>query len=194
MPHFILYCHGFQSSPQSIKALATRQFFAQHYPAVRLATPQLPCYPKAAIEQLENLLQQYAGWQLGFIGSSLGGYLVTYLAEKYGGRAVMINPAVKPYELLRNMDEELVQPYTGEIFRLNAQHMQDLKTADCELLKRPENLWTLLQTGDETLDYRQAAEKYQSSKLTIEQGGDHSFVGFDKHLPEIARFLLESEI
>ncbi|WP_416305534.1 YqiA/YcfP family alpha/beta fold hydrolase [Neptunicella sp. SCSIO 80796] len=193
MPHFILYCHGFQSSPQSAKALATRHYFNNTFPDIRFSTPQLPCYPKPAIELLENLLQPYKSWQLGFIGSSLGGYLVTYLAEKFGGRAVVVNPAVRPYELLQDMDQELVQPYTGEVFRLDSQHMQDLKAADSEVLSQPENYWALLQTGDETLDYRQAADKYQRSKLTIEQGGDHSFVGYDNHLPEIANFLINPQ-
>lgn len=191
MPQLVVYCHGFQSSPQSAKALATRQYFQQHHPKVRLATPQLPCYPGEAQAYLTRLLSPYQDWQLGFIGSSLGGYLSTWLQQTYGGRAVLINPAVKPYALLSDYQMELVQPYTGEIFQLNEQHITELKALDTPTLSAPENLWTLLQTGDETLDYRDAEQKYQHAKLTVEQGGDHSFVGFERHLPAIADFLLK---
>ncbi len=190
MPQFVLYCHGFQSSPQSAKAIQTRAWFAQHCPEVRLATPQLPVYPEQAKALLEHLLSQYQGWQLGFIGSSLGGYLATWLQQQYGGKAVVINPAVKPFELLEDYQMELVQPYTGEIFQLNGQHMEMLKSLDTPRVKQPENLWALLQTGDETLDYRQAAEKYQACRLTVEEGGDHGFQGYQRHLPQIADFLL----
>lgn len=191
MSVFILYCHGFQSSPQSAKALQTRAYFAKHHPQVRLATPQIPCYPQQAKEMLHALLEPYKHWKLGFIGSSLGGYLVTHLVQTFGGKAVTINPAVKPFELLENMHEPLVQPYTGEIFTLTNEHMQQLKSLDSDQLSSPANIWTLLQTGDETLDYRQAQHKYRDCKLTIEQGGDHSFVGFDQYLPQIAEFLLD---
>ncbi|MDN4503555.1 YqiA/YcfP family alpha/beta fold hydrolase [Alteromonadaceae bacterium BrNp21-10] len=193
MQQLIVYIHGFQSSPQSAKALLTRAYFTEHYPEVRLATPQIPCYPLAAVKLLEHLVSQYPDWKIGFIGSSLGGYLSTYLANKFGGKAVLINPAVKPFELLEDYSEELVQPYTGEKFTLSAEHIQQLQALEVLEFTQPKRYWAMLQTGDETLDYRQAADKYAQAKLTIEQGGDHSFVGFKNHLPAIADFLLKDD-
>jgi len=46
----------------------------------------------------------------------------------------------------------------------------------------------MLQTGDEVLDYQQAVEKYRHCQLTIEQGGDHSFINYENALPKVASF------
>ncbi len=59
-------------------------------------------------------------------------------------------------------------------------------------IRRPETLWVLLQTGDEVLDYRHAEEFYSGCRLTIEEGGDHSFQKFERFLPEIIRFWKEA--
>ena len=80
-------------------------------------------------------------------------------------------------------------PYTGEPFKIVQEDMAILKAMDSDSLAAPGSYKVLLQTGDETLDYRQAEEKYADSDLIIEQGGDHSFTGFEKHLPAIFRFL-----
>ena len=192
MQAVVIYLHGFLSSPQSVKAQQTREFAAKHYPQLHLEVPQLPNYPQAAAAVLDTLVQKHRGKTLRFIGSSMGGFLSTYLVEKYGGKGVLINPAVKPYELLADYLGEHVNPYTDEAFTLEEQHIEQLRRLDISLPTDQERYWVLLQTGDETLDYREAMEKYAQARLTVEQGGDHSFVDFDRHLPEIFRFLLES--
>ena len=120
----------------------------------------------------------------------MGGFLSTYLVEKYGGKAVLINPAVRPFDLLKDTLGEHLNPYTNKRFTLQERHIQQLHDLNVNSLKRASNYWVMLQTADETLDYRQAELKYADSKLTIEQGGDHSFQGYQKHLPEIFEFLL----
>ncbi|MCV5960180.1 esterase YqiA, partial [Escherichia coli] len=47
----------------------------------------------------------------------------------------------------------------------------------------------LQQTEDEVLDYRQAVDKFAKAKQTVEQGGDHSFVGFERYPAQIIEFL-----
>jgi uncharacterized protein len=187
----IIYLHGFLSSPQSQKAQQTLNYVHLHYPEIAFELPQIASYPQQAIEQLEALVAKHKGKRLGFIGSSLGGYLATYLSEKYHARAVLINPAVKPYELLTDYLGEHINPYTQEAFFLEARHTEQLRELRSENLKHAENYWILLQTDDETLDYRLAEQKYALSKLTIEQGGDHSFQGFERFIPAIIGFLLE---
>lgn len=188
----VLYLHGFLSSPQSVKATQTKTYFESHLPSVRLVVPQLSNYPSKVANQLIQLLsddEALLDGGLKVIGSSMGGFLSTWLVEKYGGKAVIVNPAVKPYELLRGYLGEHVNPYSKEIFTLVESDMDFLKALDSPHITNPENYHVLLQTGDETLDYKQAQKKYATSSLVVEKGGDHSFVNYDKHLPSIVKFL-----
>ncbi|GGW80182.1 YqiA/YcfP family alpha/beta fold hydrolase [Alteromonas halophila] len=189
----ILYLHGFLSSELSVKAVATQQFFASHYPHVNLQVPRLTNYPSQVQDQLETLIAARPALTDGglrVIGSSMGGFLATYLVEKYGGRAVLINPAVRPYALLQDYLGQHQNPYTRQDFELVASDIEALVALDTPAVRQPSHYRVLLQTGDETLDYREAQNKYAGSSLVIEQGGDHSFTSYTSHLPEIADFLL----
>lgn len=191
MQYTLIYLHGFLSSPQSEKAQLTRAYVEQYHPDLTLEIPEIPNYPAQAVASVEAVINQYKGTALRFIGSSMGGYLSTYCVEKYGGKAALINPAVKPFELLLDYLGDHVNPYTNVPFTLDHSHIDDLLTINTANLSSPDAYWALLQTADETLDYRQAEAKYANGRLTIESGGDHSFVGYERHLPEIFRFLLQ---
>tara|TARA_Y100000296_G_scaffold83830_1_gene115699 strand:+ start:1327 stop:1908 length:582 start_codon:yes stop_codon:yes gene_type:complete len=190
----ILYLHGFLSSPKSIKAQATKQYFEQNHSNVTLHIPELSNFPSKVESQLLELIDSTPALLengLKLIGSSMGGYLSTFLLEKFGGKAVLINPAVRPYELLQSFIGTHENPYSREKFEIVESDMGVIKALEAASIKKPDCYKVLLQTEDETLDYRLAAEKYQQSHLLIEEGGDHSFVGYEKHLPAIAEFLLK---
>lgn len=193
LPPVLIYIHGFLSSPQSVKATLTLDYIRQHFPALKVIAPQVPHYPLDAVRLFETIIGNHPNQPLRFIGSSMGGFLSTYLVEKYGGKAVIINPAVKPYELLIDYLGDHLHPNTNEPFTLTHDHIKHLTELDTPNLNNPSSYWVLLQTGDQTLDYRQAEAKYRSSKLTIEQGGDHSFQHFQQHLPAILGFLLDHQ-
>ena len=78
----ILYLHGFNSSPQSMKAQLTQNYFSENFSDVSFFCPQLASSPEAIIEQLTALIASESDgeslWH--FIGSSLGGYFSTYLS------------------------------------------------------------------------------------------------------------------
>lgn len=189
----VLYLHGFLSSPKSVKAQATKMYFEQHYPDVCLHIPALSNYPATVGAQLLTLLDEnplLLKDGLRVIGSSMGGYLATYLIERFHGKAVLINPAVRPYELLRDFIGQHENPYTGDVFEIVESDMSAIKKLDVGQIKDASSYRVMLQTNDETLDYRLAEQKYANSQLIIEQGGDHSFVGYENHLPAIAKFLL----
>ncbi|MDO6839979.1 YqiA/YcfP family alpha/beta fold hydrolase [Paraglaciecola chathamensis] len=186
----VIYLHGFLSSPQSVKAQQTKAFVEEHYPDLTFYIPQLDNHPKPAAKALDELIAQHPNAYFGFIGSSMGGYFSSYLLERYGGKAVLINPAVQPYNLLADYLGEHVNPYTKQKFSLDESHTRDLTSFDTKSLASPQNYWVLLQTADETLDYRQAEKKYMGAKLTIEEGGDHSFQGYERFLKDIFQFLL----
>lgn len=189
MQPVIIYIHGFNSSPQSIKAVQVKQYLDQHRPDIIFECHQMPAYPQQAWQFIESLVGRYPEANMGFIGSSLGGFLSTKANDAFGCRAVLINPAVKPYELLVDYLGPNTNPYTQQNYVLNEQHIAELRQLDVAKIKHPDTIWAMLQTADEVLDYRQAAVKYQGCKLTIEPGGDHSFVDFERHISDIVQFL-----
>ena len=191
MQYVVIYLHGFLSSPQSQKATQTLNFVKGNYPNVTFEIPQLGNYPKEAVAVLEQLIVKHKDKKLRFIGSSLGGFLSTFMLEKHSGKAVLINPAVRPFELLVKYLGKNINPYTQQAFFLENKHVDELRQLDSPTLKSTSDYWVLLQTQDEILDYRQAEMKYCDYKVTIEQGGDHSFQDFQRFLPDIFRFLLQ---
>ena len=185
----LLYIHGFLSSPASAKARQVRDWLAQRCPQVNYLCPALTPYFDQARQELERLVQGCAEkpW---LMGSSLGGYWATFLAEKYDLRAVLVNPLVEPQRLRREgLGVPLKNYHTGEEYLLQERHAAALEAADCAQIRRPDNYWVLLQTGDEVLDYRLAARKYAACRLLLEEGGDHSFQGFERHIPAALAFL-----
>ena len=191
MQYVVIYLHGFLSSPKSQKATQTLEFVRANYPDLTIEIPQLGDYPNDAVATIEQLAKKYKGRKLRFIGSSLGGYLSTFMVEKYSGKAVLINPAVRPFELLVDYLGKNINPYTQKVFFLENKHVDELYQLNMPRLQPISDYWVLLQTADGTLDYRQAESKYQDYKVNIEQGGDHSFQGFQRFLPDIFRFLLQ---
>ncbi|CAH1536193.1 esterase YqiA [Vibrio owensii] len=189
-PSLLLYIHGFNSSPLSMKANLMKAFCEQQRPDIKVIVPQLPCFPQLAAQCLLDIVEQYKDdYNIGLVGSSLGGYMSTWLNAKFGFPTVVVNPAVKPYELLVDYLGEQTNPYTHETYTLEACHIDELKALDVQSIASPESFWLLQQTEDEVLDYRQAVEKFANAKQTVEEGGDHSFVGFERYPAQIIEFL-----
>ncbi|WP_432454510.1 MULTISPECIES: YqiA/YcfP family alpha/beta fold hydrolase [unclassified Agarivorans] len=164
-------------------------YVAENAPHIQFLCPQLACYPQQAWEQISQLLESNHDARLGVIGSSLGGFLATKVAQQTGAPAVLVNPAVKPYILLNDYLGEQINPYTQQRYDLQAQHIQHLRQLEVSDLSCQQQLWALLQTGDEVLDFRLAVTEYKGAKFTIEEGGDHSFQGFERHCGAILDFL-----
>ncbi|CAH7352244.1 esterase YqiA [Vibrio chagasii] len=189
-PSLLLYIHGFNSSSRSHKAMVMAEYCAEHRADIKVLIPQLPSFPQQAALFLQQLVEQHKDqYQIALVGSSLGGYLSTWLNSHYGFKAVVVNPAVKPYELLVDYLGEQVNPYTDERYVLETKHIDELKALDVPDVAKPSDFWLLQQTEDEVLDYRQAVEKYQGAKQTVEEGGDHSFVDFERYPQQIITFL-----
>lgn len=185
----LLYLHGFLSSPLSFKAQQAQAWLAAKHPEIDYHCPQLSPYPAETQRVLEQLVE-LLGWQPVYLmGSSLGGFWATWLAEKYNLRALLINPAVNPQEFMpKYLGLELKSYHTDDVYQLHAHHIDEIKAVDVQP-QRLDNYWLLLQTGDETLDYRQAVKKYAGCKQTVEAGGDHAFQGFERYLESGLEFL-----
>lgn len=182
----ILYIHGFMSSPLSYKAQLTEKFLAKYYPNICYHCPQLNESPSIAVKRLTTIIESSKNpWFL--IGSSLGGYYATYLSERYQLKAVLVNPAIKPYELLKSYLGEQKNYHTNDVVNVKLSYMDELKAIEQEKITK-KNYLLMAQTGDEVLDYQQAVDKFINCQQLIEQGGDHSFINFQEKLPEIMKF------
>ena len=182
--------HGFNSSPQSFKAHCFADYLLKNHPSDELIAPQLSDLPGHAITSLSQMIEQHIkSGAIALIGSSLGGFYATWLAEKYDLKAVLVNPAVNPQELLLNYLGKNTNYHTGKEYEFTQQHIEQLQEFVLRDLKTPENLMVMLQTGDEVLDYLLAEKKYSKAHLLIESGGDHSFQNFARHCEKIHQFM-----
>jgi predicted esterase YcpF (UPF0227 family) len=189
----LIYIHGFLSSPLSFKAQQVKVWLAEHYPDVAYYCPTLPPYPVETQQILEALMRDLSEQGVWVMGSSLGGYWATWLAERYNVPAILINPSVAPYKFMpAYLALELKSYHSDDVYRLNRQHVIDMKAIDVPVT-RHNNYWLLVQMGDEVLDYRAAVAKYRHCKQTLEVGGDHSFVNFEQHLPSIFSWLAQAK-
>lgn len=187
-----LYLHGFLSSPHSLKAQQLQSLFDQQNRSQQLSIPTLPFAPAEAIKVVEqaylSLLEQPEIKSVVVIGSSLGGFYATYLANKYSCKLVLINPAIHPYLLLDKYLGENTHYNTGEVHILTLQHIEQLKELQQIKVNQPKDCLLLLQTADETLDVSLASEFYRTCPSWLEAGGNHSFQDFTQRLNMIYRF------
>lgn len=191
----LLYIHGFLSSPASEKAVLVKEWLARHRPDIEYYCPFLRPYPKETQYKLQKFVEDTLPEPVYLMGSSLGGYWSTWLVEKYDLKAVLINPLVDP-GLLNNREYigvELSNYHTDEVYKLKEIHGEQLLSVNCPKISRQENYWLMVQTGDETLDYRLAVKKYAGCKQLLEEGGDHSFQNFDRWIPAAIEFLEQPE-
>jgi predicted esterase YcpF (UPF0227 family) len=188
----IIYLHGFLSSPLSAKACLMGDYLAARTPSLHYSVPALPEEPARALAAADAAIgeQRAAGaTSIGLIGSSMGGFYATVLALRYGLRAVLINPSVAPQLRIHQFFGEQENPYSGRRFSLDATHAAELAQMAPLQLADPDNFWLLVQSGDEVLDYREALHFYADCRQTVEQGGNHQFVDFERHLPALVEFL-----
>ena len=189
----LFYIHGFNSSPKSAKANLLAQYLRENpqqlKPDIEYHVPQLPYDPQQAVAILEQAIESCLPDPVGLVGSSMGGFYGTWVAEKYNLPLVLVNPAVRPYELLKDYLGENENIYTGEKYIFTEDHIEELKALDIEPITQPERYLLLTQTGDETLDYRQGVEKYAGCRQKVQQGGSHGFDGFENEIPAILKFL-----
>ncbi|HKS14676.1 MAG TPA: YqiA/YcfP family alpha/beta fold hydrolase [Pseudomonas sp.] len=179
----ILYIHGLNSSPLSRKAQQMSAVMQHLGLAGQLRVPALHHHPRQAVVQLEDAIGELGAPLL--VGSSLGGYYATCLAERHGLKALLINPAVTPHRLFDGFLGPQQNFYSGESWDLTHDHIHALAELEVPPPQDASRYQVWLQTGDETLDYRHAERYYRACALRIQAGGDHGFQGFAEHLPAL---------
>lgn len=179
----LLYIHGLNSSALSKKATLLTTLMHSLGLDEQVRVPELHHHPREAIGQLEQAIAALGRPLL--VGSSLGGYYATHLAQRHGLKAVLINPAVNPHQLFDGFVGTQQNLYTGERWELTLDHVQALAELQVPAPSDPQQIRVWLQTGDETLDYRRAESFYRGCSLDVQEGGDHSYQGFAARLPEL---------
>lgn len=182
----LIYIHGFNSSPSSQKACELGAACARRGLAERLRMPALDHDPRRAIAQLEAEIA--AAERPVLVGSSLGGYYATFLAERHALKALLINPAVRVQRYFAAYLGPQRNFHSGESWELTVAHLEALAALQVPPPRDPQRFVVWLQTGDETLDYRDAADYYRDCALDIRPGGDHGYRGFAARIPELLAF------
>ena len=160
-------------------------YVANYASGLTYRVPALHHRPAQALAQAEAQCAGIAPADLTLVGSSLGGFYATVLAERLGCRAALLNPAVHPHAHFGKYLGPQKNLYTGEEFVLTPGHVEELRAADPPAITRPERYWLFVETGDEVLDYREAVEYYAGALHEVVRGGDHTLVSFPERIPDI---------
>ena len=183
----LVYLHGFNSSPASHKAQVMKACLERQGRGHLYACPALPDTPREAIRAIEAAIAGRDPRTVTFLGSSLGGYYATYFAERLHCRAALINPAIKPHIGLEAYLGTQKNLHTGAPYELTRAHLEGWRSLFVDRVD-PERYLLLLETGDEVLNWRAAARKYEGARTVIRDGGDHSLQSFPEHLGRILEF------
>ncbi|NBV15883.1 YqiA/YcfP family alpha/beta fold hydrolase [Janthinobacterium sp.] len=184
----ILYLHGFRSSPLSMKSRLLAAQMQALGRADEWLCPQLPASPKLAIELALSLVNNAAPADLTLIGSSLGGYYATWLAERLGCRAVLLNPAIVPLIDLEQHVGVTTEFHSDKPFEFKREYIDELGTFAVEKITEPQRYFLIAATGDEVLDYRDMLAHYQGARQIVIEGSDHGISEFADYVAPVLAF------
>ena len=189
-PSHLLYLHGFRSSPKSAKAQFMGAWMRAHRPDGHWWCPQLPPSPK---EAMAMVFEQLASWpveRMAVVGSSLGGFYATVVAERCGCPAGLLNPAINPARDLAGHIGDLTSFHDpDDHFYFRPEYVTQLRVMTPRAITRPERYFAVIAKGDEVLDWHEMAARYAGARVHLLEGGDHALSDFDVHLPHLLGFL-----
>lgn len=187
----LLYLHGFRSSPQSAKAQLMAAYVAQHHPDVLFWSPQLPPSPRAAMDLVGAGITAWPWASMAVVGSSLGGYYASWVAQQARCPSVLLNPAVDPArDLAHHIGDQTSWHDPTEHFYFAPEFVGELRALDVRDQAPAARQMAIIAKGDEVLDWREMAARYPLAQRMLLEGGDHALSDFPTHLPTIAAFLL----
>ena len=186
----LVYLHGFRSSPRSAKAQLMAREVASRHPQVQWWCPQLPPSPRAAMDIVLQGVSHWPVTTMAAVGSSLGGFYATHVAETLGCRAVLLIPAIAPArDLGRNVGDQTAWHDPAEHFYFAPGFVDELRALEHGPVHRPENYFAVIAKGDEVLDWREMTARYPGARIKLLEGGDHGISDFERHLPDVFSFL-----
>lgn len=184
----ILYLHGFRSSPLSTKTSLLASRMQALGRGDEYLCPQLPASPQAAIAQALEIAGRVTPSELTLIGSSLGGYYATWLAERLGCRAVLLNPAVHAARDLASQVGVKTQYHSNAAFEFKSAYIDELKALEVARITHPERYFLIAATGDELLDWREMVAQFLGARQHVIAGSDHGISDFAHYADEVLAF------
>ncbi len=186
----LLYLHGFRSSPQSAKARQVAARVATRHPGATWWCPQLPPSPAQAMAMVKDGIAAWPAHGMAFVGSSLGGFYATRVAEMRGCKAVLLNPAIDPArDLAKYIGEQTAWHDPGERFYFEPHFVDELRALQCGLVADPTHYFAVIAKGDEVLDWREMTGRYPGAHIKLLEDSDHALSDFDDHIDEVFAFL-----
>ena len=186
----ILYLHGFRSSPQSTKARLMAATVARECPSVTWWCPQLPPSPREAAELIKRGMAAWPRESMAVVGSSLGGFYATWVAENMACKAVLLNPAVfAARDLAQYVGEHTSWHDATEKFIFKPEYVDELRALERRGLACPENYFAIIAKGDEVLSWQEMTTRYTGANIKLLEGSDHAISEFADYLPGILAFL-----
>jgi predicted esterase YcpF (UPF0227 family) len=186
----LLYLHGFRSSPQSAKAQQFARRVAERHPSVTWWCPHLPASPRAAMALLMEGIASWPRERMAVVGSSLGGYYATHIAEATGCKAVLLNPGVHAArDLAKYIGTQTSWHDPQARFVFEPEYVDELRALQGGPIADPSQYFAVIAKGDEVLDWREMTARYPGARIKLLEGGDHALSGFDDHIDEVFAFL-----
>ncbi|MCY7318252.1 MAG: esterase [Ramlibacter sp.] len=186
----LLYLHGFRSSPQSNKARQFAARVAECHPSVTWWCPQLPPSPRQSMELLLQGVQAWPKDAMAVVGSSLGGFYATHVAQQTGCKAVLLNPAIDPArDLFGYVGEQATWHDPDQKFEFRPEFIDELRTLQVGPLTDPSRYYAVIAKGDEVLDWREMTGRYAGARIRLLEGSDHALSDFDDQIDEVFAFL-----
>ena len=166
------------------------QRIALEHPHVTWWCPQLPISPRAAMELVMLGIADWPRDAMAVVGSSLGGFYATWLAERLACKAVLLNPAVSAArDLGRQVGEHAAWHDPAQRLVFAPHHVDELRTLQCAGPVCPQHYFLLAAKGDEVLDWQEMVTRYPGVTLRLLDGSDHGLSDFEAYVDEVMAFM-----
>ena len=200
----IVYIHGLNSDHTAEKGKLLDEFCQKHFPQIHVHRPNLNHAPAKVEQLLKDLIAKDP--QTGLVGSSLGGFFATLMANETGKKAVLLNPSMTPHESLKRFfpeegDNKVFDDLPNDYVAMTTDTGWEMTKSDILWLeehhqsqaKHPENILLIVKKGDELLNYQDSVDFFSQdghqSHIIIEDGGNHRMDDFDTKLAQVVQFL-----
>ena len=177
----LFYIHGFLSGPNAVKATMLKEYLKEYDlgASFDMHNPDYPDPPEEAYNYLcgyfDRVFEEYKSDEVCLIGSSMGGFFSTLMAQRHGCKAVLLNPCVHPQNYFKALIGPQFNSSTNRNFELKSEMIDVLKSLDASVKVDPKKTYVIIGDQDEVLDYSFALELYKDCQIDIIKGEDHAF-------------------